>query len=334
MKISKYSEMESRIMRATAGCVLAVSGPDIYQSNRLQDLMAEKFGNELKHDVFRLDGGDLQEGDLRRYLLENSLFAPGKLLLISKCHKIGKAAQSELMRSLDEGLNDCALLLISLKIPRESTILRKLELEKNIPFYICYEPFGRDMPGWAARIASYENIKLSRETVQLLTEYSGRNLGRMSDAIAKLALYHGPGSTVDRKGLLEVLAGKDRADIFHLGDMLFGNRRGEALEAAWSLLRYGEDPNGLISYLFGQWQKVVQAMEIVQSGGGKKEIANVTGARFPLLDKLVKYSRTACTVDPAVAAEAFAEADRAIKTGVDQMVLLARLIFTLTSGHS
>jgi DNA polymerase III delta subunit len=331
MKISKYSEMERKMIKADTGSVFAVSGPDIYQSTRLKDLMAEKFGNELKYDVLRLDGGELKEGDLRRYFLENSLFAPGKLLLISKCHNIGKAAQSELIRSLDEGLNDCALLLTSLKTPRESAVLQKLE--KKMPFYICYEPFERDMPGWAARIASSENIKLSRETVQLLAGYSGRNLGRMSDAIIKLALYHGPGSTVDRKGLLEVLAGKDRADIFHLGDMIFGNRRGKALEAAWLLMRYGEDPNRLISYLFGQWQKVVQAMEIVESGGGKKKVANVTGARFPLLDKLMKYSRTACKVDPAVAAEAFAEADRAIKTGVDQLVLLARLIFTLTSGH-
>lgn len=332
MKISKYSEMERLTIEADKGCILAVSGPDIYQSARLQDLIAEKFGNELKYDLFRLDGGELQEGDLRRHILENSLFAPGKLLLISKCHNIGKAAQSELMSFIDEGLNDCALFLVSLKTPRESAVLRKLE--KRIPFYTCYEPFEREIPGWATRLASLENIKLSQETVQLLAEYSGRNLGRMSDAIVKLALYHGPGSTIDRNGMLEVLAGKDRADIFHLGDMVFGNRRGKALEAAWSLLRYGEDPGGLISYIFNQWQKVVQAMEIVESGGGKKEIANVTGARFPLLDKLVKYSRTACRVDPVVAAEAFAEADRALKTGVDQLVLVARLIFTLTSGQS
>ncbi len=332
MKISKYSEMERRIIKADTGCIFAVSGPDIFQSTRLQDLMAEKFKNELKYDIFRLVGGELREGDLRRYFLENSLFAPGKLFLISKCHNIGKAAQSELMRFIGEGLNDCALLLTSLKVPRESTILQKLE--KKIPFYICYEPFEKEIPGWAVRLASFENIKLSRETVQLLAEYSGRNLGRMSDAIAKLALYHGPGSTVDRKGLLEVLSGRNRTDIFHFGDMIFSNRRGKALEAAWSLLRYGEDTNRLISYLFGQWQKVVQTMEIVEGGGGKKEVANKTGARFPLLDKLMRYSRTACKVDPAVAAEAFAEADRAVKTSVDQLVLLARLIFALTSGQS
>ncbi len=332
MKISKYNEMERKTIEADTGCILAVSGPDIYQSVRLQNLMIEKFGNKLKYDVSRLDGGDLKEGDLRRYILENSLFAPGKLLIISECHKMGKAAQSELMRSIDEGLNDCALFLVSLKTPRESALLRKLE--KKMPLYICYEPFESEIPGWATRLASVENIKLNRETVQLLAQYSGRNLGRMSDAIVKLALYHGHGSTIDRSGLLEVLAGKDKPDIFHLGDMIFSDRRGKALEAAWSLLRYGEDPGGLTSYIFSQWQKVVQAMEIVESGGGKKEVANVTGARYPVLDKLMKYSRTAYRVDPAVAAEAFAEADRAIKTGVDQLVLTARLIFTLTSGHS
>ena len=332
MKISKYSEMEHLAKKADEGCILAITGPDIYQSAQLQYLMVEKFGSELKYDIIRLEGSELQKGDLRRYILENSLFAPGKLLIISKCHNIGQSAQSELMSFIDEGLNDCALLLVSLKTPRDSTILRKLE--KRIPYYICYEPFEREMPGWATRIASSENIKLSTETVQLIAEYSGRNLGRMSDAIAKLAMYHGPGSTIDRSGMLEVLTGKDKAHVFHLGDMIFGNKRGKALEAAWSLMRYGEDPSRIITYIFSQWLKVVQAIEVVGCSGGKKEVAAATGARFPVLDKLMKYSRTACKVDPAVAAEAFAEADRAIKTGVDKLVLFARLIFTLTSAHS
>ncbi|MCK5064376.1 MAG: hypothetical protein KAQ97_03790, partial [Candidatus Fermentibacteraceae bacterium] len=162
MKISKYSEMEHLAKKADEGCILAITGPDIYQSAQLQYLMVEKFGSELKYDIIRLEGSELQKGDLRRYILENSLFAPGKLLIISKCHNIGQSAQSELMSFIDEGLNDCALLLVSLKTPRDSTILRKLE--KRIPYYICYEPFEREMPGWATRIASSENIKLSTET--------------------------------------------------------------------------------------------------------------------------------------------------------------------------
>ncbi len=331
MKIRKYSEMDSLVNNASEGAVLVIAGPDLYQSGRLQSTAVKRFRKALDYEIFRFEADELSEGDLKRHLLENSLFSTGKLIIISNTHKIGKATVSELLDAINEGLSDSALFLSSSKVPRESAILRKLE--KAVPVYTCYEPFERDMPGWVSRLASEENIRLTRDTVQLLTEYSGRNLRRLSDAVTKLALYHGPGTEIDSAGMIEVVSGKGGADIFHLGDMIFCNRRGEAVDAAWSLLRYGEEPVGMIAYLFSLWQKVIGAMEIVEAGGGNQEVSAATGAKYPLLDKLIKFTRTAYKVDTAVAAEAFAEADHGIKTGVDHLLVFSRLIFTLTSGR-
>ena len=331
MKIRKYSEIHNMAVNASGGSILVAAGPDIYQSGRLQSTVVNKFRKELDYDIFRFDAVELREGDLKRHLLENSLFSAGKLIVISDIHKLGKASVPELLDAVKEGLSDSALFLSSSKVPRESAILRKLE--KAVPFYVCYEPFDSDMPGWAARLASEEKISLSKEAVQLLIEYSGRNLRRLSDAVSKLALYHGPGVQLDRDRIMEVISGKGGTDIFHLGDVIFSNRRGEAVDAAWSLLQYGEEPVGMLAYLFSLWQKVIWAMEIVAEGGGNREVSKKTGARYPLLDKLMKFTRTACKVDTAVAAEAFAEADHGIKTGVDRLLIFSRLIFTLTSAH-
>ncbi len=331
MKIRKYSEMNNIANTASDGAVLVAAGPDLYQSGRLQNTFADRFRKALDYEVLRYESDELNEGDLKRHLLENSLFSKGKLILISNAHKLGKAAASELFDALENGLSDSAIFLSSEKVPRESAILRKLE--KTVPVYICYEPFESDMPGWVKRLASEESIKLSRDMVQLLTEYSGRNLRRLSDAMTKLALYHGPGSQIDRNGFIEVISGKGGTDIFHLGDMIFFNRRGKAVDAAWSLLRFGEEPVGMIAYLFSLWRKVTGAMEIVEAGGSSQEVSAATGARYPLLDKLMKFTRTACKVETAVAAEAFAEADYGLKTGVDKLLVFTTLIFTLTSGR-
>ncbi|NOQ22486.1 MAG: DNA polymerase III subunit delta [Candidatus Aegiribacteria sp.] len=331
MKIRKYTEMDSMANNVSGGAVLVVTGPDLYQSGRLQSTVVKRFREALDYEILRFEADKLGEGDLKRHLLENSLFSSGKLIVISNTNRLGKAAVSELLDAIKEGLSDSAIFLSSSKVPRESAILRKLE--KAVPVYTCYEPFDRDMPGWAKKLASEENIRLTRDTIQLLTEYSGRSLRRLSDAVIKLALYHGHGAEIDRGGMIEVISGKGGADIFHLGDMIFCNRRGEAVDAAWSLLQYGEEPLGMIAYLFSLWQKVIGAMEIVEAGGGNQEVSAATGAKYPLLDKLMKFTRTACKVDTAVAAEAFAEADHGVKTGVDHLVLFSRLIFTLTSGH-
>ncbi len=331
MKINKYSEIENMACKASEGTVLVAAGPDLYQSDRLKRTMVNTFIKTLDWEVMRFEAGAFSEGDLKRQLHENSLFSSGKLMIISTIHKLGKASASELYEGIDRGLSDCALFLYSSKTPRESAILRKLE--KKAPFYICYEPFERDIHGWVRRLAAEENISFSRDALQLLTEYSGRNLRRLSDAVTKLALYHGSGAGVDRNGLIEVISGKGGTDVFHLGDMIFRNRRGEAVSAAWSLLNYGEEPLAMIAYLFGLWQKVIRAIEIVEGGGGKKDVSAETGARYPLLDKLLKFTKTACKVDTDITAEAFAEADIELKTGADSLVVFAKLIFTLTNDH-
>lgn len=316
---------------ASDGAVLVAAGPDLYQSGRLQNILVNRFREVLDYEILRYEGNELGEGDLKRHLLENSLFSKGKLILISNAHRLGKAAASELLDAIEKGLSDTAVFLQTEKVPRESAILRKLE--KLVPFYICYEPFEKDMPGWTKRLVSEESIVLSQDAVQLLAEYSGRSLGRLSGAVTKLALYHGPGAEIDRKGMLDVISGKGGKDIFHLGDMIFLNRRREAVDAAWSLLRYGEEPVGMNAYLFSQWQKVIGAMEIVEGGGSRKEVSAKTGVRYTLLDKLMKFTTTVYKVDTAVAAEAFAEADHGLKTGVDHLLVFTNLIFTLTSDR-
>ena len=328
MKMRGYSDMEAAVASAGSGSVFAVAGPDLYQCRRLREAVIRRFTGTYGFETVMLEGAGLKEGDLKRHVLENSLFAPGRLLVVSSVHSLSKAPASELLQVLEDGFTDNALFLYSHKLPRESAIVRKLE--KRSQFFVCYEPFERDMAGWVSRLATEEDIRLGRGVAGLLMEYSGRDLGRLSGAMEKLSLYHGRGAKVDMEGMVEVLAGKGVPDIFHLGDLVFGGSRGEALSIAWSLLIRGEEPVAMLSYLFGVWQKVVTARHVMATGGGKREVSAATGSRFPVLDKVIRFARRDSGCDPAVVSEAFAAADRGIKTGEDQMLVFGRLIFTLT----
>lgn len=322
--------MERLTASAGAGSVLAAAGPDLYQSGRLAGTAVDRFREGLGFDVLRRDAGELGAGDLKRILIEGSLFASGHLLVLSEAHRLGKSSSAELLESIENGLSDSAVFLSSTAVPRESALLRKLE--KLVPFYICYEPFERDVSGWISRLASEEGISFDREAVGLLSQYAGRNLQRLSDAVTRLALFHGPGRKIDGGGVREVLAGKGGMDIFQLGDMLFAGRRGDALDCAVNLVSSGEEPVAILAYLYSTWQKVVATEEILDRGGGKREVTAETGARFPLLDKLIAFASTDCRCGVAEAAEAFAQADHALKTGGDVTAVFAALIFTLTRG--
>ncbi|MBD3277126.1 MAG: DNA polymerase III subunit delta [Candidatus Aegiribacteria sp.] len=330
MKVRKYSEMERLTREIGEGSVLAAAGPDLYQSDRLQSIALTRTREELGFEVVRFHGGDLAAGDLKSSLQAKSLFSSGQLIMVSAAHGMKTAAQKELLDALKQGIQGAAVFITSERLPRESSVLRKVQ--KLIPFYICYEPFEKDMSSWAHKLAAEEDVTLERGTVQLLIQYSGRNLQRLADAVTKLALYHGSGAKIGREEMMKVLAGTGDGDVFELGDMIFENRRGKAIDSAAGLLNRGEEAVAIVSYLWGQWEKVTKATEVVRRGGGKKEVSAATGARYFQLDKLMKLSRTACKVDTAVAANAFAHADRGLKTGEDPMVVLSSLIFTLTNG--
>ena len=330
MKVRKYGEMERMTGEMSEGSALAAAGPDIYQSDRLQSTASKRAREALGFEVVRFHGGDLAAGDLKSALQAKSLFFGGQLIIISAAHGMKTAAQKELLEAMKQGVQGAAVFITSEKLPRESSVLRKVQ--KLIPFYICYEPFETDMSSWAHKLADEEDIRLARDTVHLLIQYSGRNLQRLADAVAKLALFHGSGAKIGREEMMKVLAGTGDGDIFELGDMIFENRRGAAIDSAAGLLNRGEEPVAMVSYLWSQWEKVTKATEVVRRGGGKREVASATGARYRQLDKLMNSSRTACKVDTATAANAFARADKGLKTGEDPMVVLSRLIFTLTNG--
>lgn len=330
MKVRNYKEMERLLSASGAGAVMVAAGPDLYQSGRLRDAAVNRYRGVLGFEVLRRDAGELEAGDLKRMLLEGSLFASGHLVLVSQAQKLGRAPLEELLESIEKGTGDSAVLLTSSEVPRESSVLRKLE--RLVPFYICYEPFEKDIPGWISRISSEEGIGLDREASGLLSQYSGRSLQRLADAVTRLAIYHGRGSTVDGRGVREVLSGKGGADVFQLGDLLFGGGGSDALDCAARLISQGEEPVAVLGYLFGAWQRIVVAAGVLDSGGGKREVTAATGARFPLLDRLMGYAGSLRRSGIPEAAEAFAEADHGLKTGGDVTAVFAGLIFALTRG--
>lgn len=333
MKLRSYPDIEARVDRAAGGTVIAVVGPELYQAIRLRERMVSAC-RKLNYDLFRFDARELGPGDIPRMLGESSLLSPGKLILVSQVHSLGKKPSEELMQAVEHGFTDSAIFLTSSKTPRESALLKKLE--KRVPFYTSYEPFQRDMSGWVSRLSSEEGIRLGRGVPVLLAEYSGRNLSRLEGALRRLALYHGKGSTIDAEGMREVLSGRDCPDVFQLGDLVFGGRRGDALLAAWSMVSNGEEPLAILTYLFGTWQKVVIATEVISEGKGKREVGQATGTGFPVLDKLMGFAEVSrrLRVHPADAAAAFEGADLGLKSGEDVLAVFGRLIFTLTRTAS
>lgn len=331
MLISRYSEITGKLNAGSPGDIFLVCGEELYQMNRLQETAMKRFVGDLGYEFTRLEASELTEGDVKQHISENSLFSSGTFILISAAHKLGRAATRELMDAIDTGISNSAILLLSENRPGKSAVLSKIA--KKVITFICYEPFENRMSGWARNLCSDENIRLTPESIQHLTDYYGRNLLGMAGTIQKLALYCGGESAIKKESLLEVISGKGTASIFDLGDYVFGRKKAEALVTLRQLLKAGEEPIVILSFLYSYWKKVLKTAEVLRDGGGEKQVGNATGARFPQLQKLMKYGRLQGSVDPAAIADAFAKADTGLKTGIDSLVVFATL-FAALSRHT
>lgn len=329
MLINKYSEIARKLKFGSSGDIFLICGEELYQQNKLRKTAMERFAGDLEYEFIRLEASELAAGDIKQQISENSLFSAGSFILISSTHKLGKAAAKELMDAIDTGISNCAILLLSENRPVKSAVLSKIS-KKAITF-VCYEPFENRMSGWARSLCTDESIRLTSEAMQLLTDYYGRNLLGMAGTIQKLALYCGTGATIKKESLLDVISGKGTVSIFDLGDYVFGRKKAKALVTIRQLLKAGEEPIAILSYIYNLWNKVQKTREVLRDGGGEKQVGNATGTRFPQLQKLMKYGRLHSSVDPAIVADAFAEADTGLKTGIDSLVVFATLFNILHS---
>jgi len=327
LRIRKFEEMERLVCSASDGAVLAVAGPDSFQSGRILDRAVARFRDQ-GYEISRFDAKELSIGDIGRMLTEGSLFAGGRLLVISRVHALGRRSFSELLEVLKRGITGAAVLLVSEKSPRNSSILRKLE--KPASFYTCYEPFESDMSRWIAMLTREEGISLDGEAKRLLADYAGRNLAKLSGAVTTLSLYHGKGMKINAEGVTKVLFGPGDVDVFRFGESVLTGRRGDALDCAARLLDMGEDPLSLLNYLYGAWRKVALAAGIMAGGGGRNDVSAGTGARYKNLDRLMAKAGKLRADDVARVSKAFAMADMELKSGREDLVVFADLVFALT----
>ncbi len=331
MKVKRFEDFEKALSDPTPGRVFLLAGPEPWQSTRLRHLMVECYMEQLGFEHVQLSAEEVTSGELARRLSESSLFANGVILDIANVNSLSRKVKTELLTAVeDPGSN--SILCRTVQTRLSSGFLGNLE--KASLTFMCWEPFQRDMQKWNTRLAKEYGVNLSRDGAQTLDLYASGVLQRMAGAIERLSLFFDTNDIIDRDGVLKVLTGRAEQTIFDLGEMLFMNQRSGAMDAMMSLIRIGEEPVGILAFLFSQWKLIIRARDILESGGSSRNVSTELGLRYMQLDRVVAAAGKMHSKDPVADAEVIATADTALKSGGDSFTVLAGVIFALTSGRS
>ncbi|GCF09345.1 DNA polymerase III subunit delta [Dictyobacter arantiisoli] len=149
-------------------------------------------------------------------------------------------------------------------------------------------PKGAALEKWIQNRAKATGAQITPDAVGLLANFIGNNLRLLSNEIDKLAMYVGPGATINVGDVRQLSAQVQEARIFDLTDALSQRNRKQALNILHDLLADGEPPLKLISTITSQVRSLLLVKELAQKGMRGGQIASTLGIAPFVADKALR----------------------------------------------
>jgi len=150
----------------------------------------------------------------------------------------------------------------------------------------CALPGDREMGNWIRKKAEEKGGSFTIMAAQMLADYVGTNTLRADQEITKLLTYVNFARPVDDDDVRRLGIQDQQSDVFTMVDAI-GHRNGQkALEMLHILLEemaFG----GLFSMVVRQFRLILQAREIMDGGGGEREVARILGLQPFVARKIV-----------------------------------------------
>ncbi|MBU2564094.1 DNA polymerase III subunit delta [Patescibacteria group bacterium] len=229
-------------------------GLDIYRSRQeLRRLIQEKKSNSDYLDFIRIDindkGIDFFE-EISKSINSISMFDNNKLIVIENIFSFDKEAQEEFIEKLKNFDKD---LIVWDEKPDLRTKLFKF-LEPNSKKFDLLK--GSELRNW---IKDYSK-DIESSAIDLLIEYVGSDLWRMSNEIDKLLNYT---KKIEKKDVELLVKPEFDLNIFNMVDALGDKDKKKAISLFKKHLDKGEDPFYLLSMFIYQFRNLIK----VRSGG-------------------------------------------------------------------
>ena len=154
----------------------------------------------------------------------------------------------------------------------------------------CALPDEEDMPSWILRKAKELGGGFKPDAARLLASYVGNNTLRAQNEVLKLITYVGERQVVEEADVSLLTAQEQEGNIFTFTDAL-GERNSKAAMQQFMLLMENNDLLELTGMIHRQFRLLIQAREILDSGGKAQDIEQELGVLNFVARKLSDQAR-------------------------------------------
>ena len=154
----------------------------------------------------------------------------------------------------------------------------------------CALPDEEDMPAWILRKAKELGGGFKPDAARLLASYVGNNTLRAQNEVMKLITYVGERQVVEEADVSLLTAQEQEGNIFTFTDAL-GERNSKAAMLQFMLLLEDNDLLELTGMIHRQFRLLIQAREILDTGGKAQDIEQELGVLNFVARKLSDQAR-------------------------------------------
>ncbi len=237
-----------------------------------------------------------------------------------------KTAAANFAHIRSEGL----VVLLTYAPSRKKTLPPLLDEASKVGLKIRCALDQKEIAAWVRGQLEELGVKAGRGALEELMERSGENLRSLRSQLERLAMLVGPGGTITKKQVAEVVPFSATVQMWKLTAAVGQRQLEQAIKILDNQLERGENPGTILGYINAY------LVSLVQVGGLYKRMGSISAVTQAIprkkefqIKKTLQELKTWSGRDLEQAFEMMARADQRLKTGSEVRLVLHLLLFQL-----
>ncbi|MFM7718137.1 MAG: DNA polymerase III subunit delta [Actinomycetota bacterium] len=281
--------------------------------------------------VTEVDAGAWRGGELAD-LATPSLFGERRALVITDVRSLPDEGMRELAAYLAAPDPDAPLVLLVTVAERGKLPAALQRLAEPVASIREVKVARKDLPGWVVQRARPRGVDLAPDGASALVGVLGEDPAALDSAVLQLAGAF-PGVRVTREVVASQFRGLGEQHVWDLCDRAFGRDLPGAERSLRSLLEGGDAGIAILGGIASRLRDLLRVKSLDVGRMPAADLARAAGLRFDWQAERYRRQASAFTLEELVALHAaVVDADRALKTGAPDDVVLPVLVAGIAGG--
>lgn len=245
--------------------IIFLYGPDSFRSKQKLDEIVAQYKSLKKSglSLLRIDAAQTDFAEFFHGLASASMFAETKLAIAKNLFS-AKAFQEKFLEEMESlvALKD-VIVVYETEVDQRLKIFKQLVKLAKCQEFAALEP--KQVKAWIVQQCQVLGTKMNVDAMELLANYAGNDLWRLSEELKKLAFFK-QGSVIRKDDVELQVKPKLEVDIFKTMDALAQKNKPQALALLQKHVDGGEAPLYLLSMMAWQFKNLLVVKELAQKG--------------------------------------------------------------------